>query len=267
MKTKSATIALFFSPPYLLLVLPFSPFFFPFPSLPWFWRISGLRNVPFDAFSHKWLQISLGWFSKNRLDVSKEFCQSVKVCHFDVADGVSGHLASMLLTSLDHLAEFLITLSPNRPFASNSFFRPKTIPKVAILKTKSAIIAFFSSPPFLLLALSFSSFPFPSLLWIWSFSGVRNVPFDAFSLKWPQISLRWFSKNRLDVCMYVYHRICLDFKYGPRNRGSFVRSQSIQKENKKTLRPQLKCDVKNLKPGRIPVSYRKLRFCKRKVRM
>ena len=30
------------------------------------------------------------------------------------------------------------------------------------------------------------------------------------------------------VCMYVYHRICLDFNYGPRNRGSFVRSQLIQ---------------------------------------
>ena len=30
---------------------------------------SGLRNLPFDAFSLKWLQISLGWFSKNRLDI------------------------------------------------------------------------------------------------------------------------------------------------------------------------------------------------------
>ena len=33
-------------------------------------------------------------------------------------------------------------------------------------------------------------------------------------------------KSRL-VCLYVYHRICLDFNYGPRNRGSFVRSQLI----------------------------------------
>ena len=39
--------------------------------------------------------------------------------------------------------------------------------------------------------------------------------------------------------MYVYHRICLDFKYGPQNRGSFVRSQSIQKENKRTFRTQI----------------------------
>ena len=30
---------------------------------------SGLRNLPFDALSVKWLQISLGWFSKNRLDI------------------------------------------------------------------------------------------------------------------------------------------------------------------------------------------------------
>ena len=38
------------------------------------------------------------------------------------------------------------------------------------------------------------------------------------------------------VCMHVYHRICLDFKYGLRSLGSFIRSQSIQKENKRTLR-------------------------------
>ena len=38
-----------------------------------------------------------------------------------------------------------------------------------------------------------------SLLWSWSFSGLRNVPCDAFSLKWLQISLGWFSKNRLDI--------------------------------------------------------------------
>ena len=48
----------------------------------------------------------------------------------------------------------------NRPFAFNSFFRPKPISKVAIVKTKSAIIACFSSPPFLLLSLSFSPFLF-----------------------------------------------------------------------------------------------------------
>ena len=43
------------------------------------------------------------------------------------------------------LAGFLITLSPNGLFVSNSFFRPKTISKVAIIKTKSATIAFFFS--------------------------------------------------------------------------------------------------------------------------
>ena len=59
-----------------------------------------------------------------------------------------------------HLAGFFITLSPNGPFASNSVFRPKTISRVAIIKTKSATIAFFSSHPFLLLALSFSPFLF-----------------------------------------------------------------------------------------------------------
>ena len=70
------------------------------------------------------------------------------------------------------------------------------------------------------------------------------------------------------VCMmHVYHRICLDFKYGPRIRGSFVRSQSIQRENKRTFRTQTKCDVENLKPGRNPVWCRKPRFGKRRVWM
>ena len=60
-------------------------------------------------------------------------------------------------------SRFLKTLSPDGPFASDSFFRPKTISKVAIIKTKSATITF-------------------SLLLL-SFSALRNLPFDAFSLK------------------------------------------------------------------------------------
>ena len=83
----------------------------------------------------------------------------------------------------------MITLSPNGPFLLFS--------KVAIKKTKSATIAFFSFPPFLLLALSFSPLLF---LRYYDFgasqSGLRNLPFDAFSLKWLQISLGCFSKNR-----------------------------------------------------------------------
>ena len=46
---------------------------------------------------------------------------------------------------------------------------------------------------------------------------------------------------------------------------SFVRSQSIQEENKRTLRTQIICDVENFKGGRNPV--RKPRFCKRRVWM
>ena len=59
-----------------------------------------------------------------------------------------------------YLAGFFKTLSPNGPFAPNSifFYRPKAISKLAIIKAKSATIAFFSSPPFLLLALAFSPF-------------------------------------------------------------------------------------------------------------
>ena len=56
-------------------------------------------------------------------------------------------------------------LSPNGPFASNSFFRPKTISKVAIIKPRvQRLLFFFSSPPFLLLALSFIPFSFVTVI-------------------------------------------------------------------------------------------------------
>ena len=53
------------------------------------------------------------------------------------------------------------------------FFRPKTMSKVAIIKTKSATIAFFSSLPFHFLALSFS--PFLFLLMISLFCVLQNL--------------------------------------------------------------------------------------------
>ena len=46
------------------------------------------------------------------------------------------------------------------PLHRTVFFRPKTLTKAAIIKTKSATIACFSSDPFLLLVLSFSPFLF-----------------------------------------------------------------------------------------------------------
>ena len=42
------------------------------------------------------------------------------------------------------------------------------------------------------------SFLFLGQVWCWSFLGLRNLPFDAFSLKWLQISLGWSSKNQRD---------------------------------------------------------------------
>ena len=65
--------------------------------------------------------------------------------------------------------------------ASNSYFRAKTISKVAIIKTKSATIAFFSLPPFLFLTLSFSpSFSFVTV--VLELLGLKkHLPFDAFS--------------------------------------------------------------------------------------
>ena len=84
------------------------------------------------------------------------------------------------LSQLVYLAGVLITLPPNGFFEPNSFFRPKGI---SIIKTKSTTIAFS------LLLLSFSSL-FPFLLFfslvtvILELLGLRNLPFDAFSLEW-----------------------------------------------------------------------------------
>ena len=56
------------------------------------------------------------------------------------------------------LTGFLKTLPLNGRFVSNGFF----FSKIAIIEARSATIAFFSSPPFFLLALSFFfSSPFP----------------------------------------------------------------------------------------------------------
>ena len=68
-------------------------------------------------------------------------------------------------------------------FGPTAFFRPKTISKVAIIKTKSATVSFFLFSSFLPPRSFFFSFPFPSLEWFWSWSRTKNLPFDAFSLK------------------------------------------------------------------------------------
>ena len=62
-----------------------------------------------------------------------------------------------------YLAGFLKTLPLDGLFRSNSLFSAKKS-KVAIIKTKSATIAFFSSPPSFLLALSFSPILFFSFV-------------------------------------------------------------------------------------------------------
>ena len=48
---------------------------------------------------------------------------------------------------------------------------------------------------------------------------------------------------------------------------SFAVNRFRKKTKAGTLRTQIKCDVENFKPGRNPVSYRKLRFCKRRVKV
>ena len=89
------------------------------------------------------------------------------------------------------------TLPPNGPFVSNSFQSSH------YKNYQCNHCFFFSSPPFFLLPLFLFllSFSFTSV--ILELIGPKNLPFDAFSLKWHQFSLNWFSKSWLD--MYNVH--------------------------------------------------------------
>ena len=123
----SNSFSYFFQPKKPLLILRVKPLFFSLLHLSLL-SFSSLFLFPFLPLGRLFTQMtgnSIGWFSKNRLEVSKEFCQSFKECHFKVANGVLGHLASMLLISQNLIAGFLKTLPPNGPFASNSFFSAK----------------------------------------------------------------------------------------------------------------------------------------------
>ena len=75
---------------------------------------------------------------------------------------------------------------------SSQIFENVTVSKVANIKTKSAAIAFFSYLPFLPPRYFSFSFFFSSLLCFWSFSGLKSLPFDTFSLKWLEI---YYSKT------------------------------------------------------------------------
>ena len=102
------------------------------------------------------------------------------------------------------LAGFLITLSPNGPFASDSFFRPKTISEVAILKTNSATIAFFllllsSSSLFLFLFLLSSSF----VTMILELLGLKK---PAFWRLFTQMTANFFRLVFKKSARYVYYR-------------------------------------------------------------
>ena len=53
---------------------------FPFSSLAWFWSLSDAKNLPLGRFSLKWLQISSGSFSKNRLHILLTLLRDAQNC-------------------------------------------------------------------------------------------------------------------------------------------------------------------------------------------
>lgn len=72
-KTKNASITV---------SLPFLSSSSLFPLLVWLLSLSGAENLPFGPFSLKWLQISLGSLSKNRLEILSAKDWSVGKRHF-----------------------------------------------------------------------------------------------------------------------------------------------------------------------------------------
>ena len=122
----------------------------------------------------------------------------------------------------------LKTLPPNGPFVPNNFFRPRTICKVAIIKTTSAILLFFFSsflPPCFFLF----SFPFPSLVWFWILSK-QTCLLTPFHSKLRQISLGLFSKiaswtyiEKITYCnIYVISILCHPLNIFPQDFRFFV---------------------------------------------
>ena len=85
-----------------------------------------------------------------------------------------------------YLAGLFKTLTPNGALASSSF-SAKNYLHSSYYKNQECIFLFSSFPS---PRSFFFSFHLPSLLWYWSFSGLRNLPFDAFSLKRLQISFK-----------------------------------------------------------------------------
>ena len=81
----------------------------------WFF---GVGNWSIILFSPKIINVII-------LKQLVECSQSVKVCHLHVADGVSGHLASMLLISLDHCFQRILPICQSVSFAcGRRYFRP-----------------------------------------------------------------------------------------------------------------------------------------------
>ena len=73
----------------------------------WFF---GVGNWSIILFSPKIINVII-------LKQLVECSQSVKVCHLHVTDGVSGHLASMLLISLDHCFQRILPICQSVSFA------------------------------------------------------------------------------------------------------------------------------------------------------
>ena len=134
-------------------------------------------------------------------------CHAAKILPFGVRGTKNVWCLSPLVTDVSTtcavinvgniiLAGFLITVSPYRPFASNSFFfRPKAISKVAIIKTKSATFAFL-----FLLLLSFSSL----FLFLLSFFFVTMI-LDLLGLKKP-VFWRFFTQMTANFVMLVFKK-------------------------------------------------------------
>ena len=151
------------------------------------------------------------------------------------------HRSYHVLTNLDRcmdVAGLFKTLELNRPLSSNSFFffrQKQPLLFSLLLLSSSSLFFFFFFSPFL-----FISCVILQLI-------VKNLSLGSFSLKWLQISLGSFSKNRLDTYSFIpckfqkcFQKRLKTMKYNLQHNKIYIYTHLILQYQEKTIEKKLR---------------------------